>query len=210
MSEILGTLELIRKRLDEFIGNAIPRNEKWVILSNLVDLEGRPYEGARDKVVMFLAGIRRESTISTYNPNLPVKGTANRPGQGNPFAVVAPPLYINLFLLLFANFEGQGYTQGLELISRTIIFFQQNPWFTHDNLPGLDPRIDKLTFEMIDPDLIDLNYLMGLAGVTYLPAVYYKVRMIPFQSAAMQAVVPAVEGLEAAGEPGDPGEDRDS
>jgi hypothetical protein len=193
MSEIRGTLELIKRRLNQFIQNADPRPEEWVTLSNLVDQNGSPYEAAKDKIVMFLANIQREITISTYNPNV-----ATASGS---YAVVAPPLYIDLFLLFYANFYDQSYPQGLGAISRTISFFQQNPWFTHDNLPGLDPAIDKLFFEMTNMEPVELNYLMGLTGSKYLPSVYYKVRMIPFQAGAMQAQVSGVQGVQAPGEP---------
>jgi Pvc16 N-terminal domain len=193
MSEIRGTLELIRRRLNQFIHGADPRVDQWVILANLVDQNGTPNEAAKDKIVMFLANIQREVTISTYNPNVPTaSGT---------YAVVAPPLYVDLFLLFYANFYDHTYHQGLGAISRTISFFQQNPRFTHANLPGLDPEIEKLYFEMVNLEPVELNYLMGLTGSKYLPSVYYKVRMIPFQAGATQAQVSAVQGVNAPGEP---------
>ena len=192
MSEIRGTLEQVRKRLNEFLWTASPRQDDWVILSDIVDQSGQPIQEAQEKVVMFLAGIQKETAVSTYNPNVPV--------AGNRYAVVAPPLYIDLFILFYANFSGKNYAEGLSAIQRTITFFQQNLWFTHDNLPGLDARIDKLTFEMTNLDPTDLNYILGLTGAKYLPSVYYKVRMIPFESDAMQAQVPAAQGVQAPGE----------
>ena len=192
MGAIQTTLELIRQKLNEFFKNAYPKDEDWVILSNVVDHEGRAYEPAKDKVVMFLANIQHETTISTYNRATPVKG--------DQYAIVAPPLYINIFVLFFANFYDKNYTEGLGMISRTISFFQQNPCFTHENLPGLDTIIDKLTFEMSNLDMTGLNYLMGLTGTKYLPSAYYKVRMIPFDSVAMKGQVPAAKGIQSPGE----------
>lgn len=192
MSAIQTTLELIRQKLNEYFRNADPKEEDWVILSNVVNHEGHPYEQAKDKVVMFLTNIQHETTISTYNRAVPVKG--------DQYALVAPPLYINLFVLFFANFYDKNYPEGLGMISRTISFFQQNPWFTHDNLPGMDPIIDKLTFEMTNLDMTALNYLMGLMGTKYLPSAFYKIRMIPFDSQAMQGQVPAAQGVQTPGE----------
>jgi hypothetical protein len=184
MSEIRGTLEVIRIRLNESLRHAPPRASDWVVLSDLVDPEGNPVPEARDKLVMFLAGIQRETTVNTYNPSEPV--------SGNNHAVVAPPLYIDLFVLFYANFSGKSYAEGLAVIARTISFFQQRPWLTRDNLPGLDPRIDKLTFELVNLDPVDLNYLIGLTGAKYFPSVYYKVRMIPFLGDALTAQAPTV------------------
>ncbi len=189
MSAIQTTLELIRQKLNESFRNADPREDDWVILSNLVDHEGHPHEQAKDKVVMFLANIQHETTISTYNRTVPVKG--------DQYAIVAPPLYINLFVLFFANFHDRNYPEGLAMISRTISFFQQNAWFTRENLPNLDPIIEKLTLEITNLSLTELNYLTGLTGTKYLPSVYYKIRMIPFDSGAMQGQTPAAKGLQS-------------
>lgn len=188
MGKIRQALVLVRNKLNEYFRNTRSGTEDWVILSNLLDHENQLYEATRDKLVMFLANITHETTISTYNRNVPV--------SGDRYAVVSAPLYIDLYVLFLANFYDKNYVEGLGVISETIGFFQQNPYFNHNNLPALDPDIDKLTFEMVNLDVTDLNYLMGLAGTKYLPSVYYKVRMIPFQSGAMQAEVPAAQGVQ--------------
>lgn len=198
---IQDTLELIRQRLNEYFQVADPAVEDWVILSNLVDQDGHSFEAARNKIVIFLANIQHDTTIGTWN--------AAAPSGANRFAVIQPTLYINLFLLFFANFSGQNYPQGLGMISRTIQFFQENPFFTHQNLPDLPPPIDKLAFEFTNLDAVGLNYLMGLAGVKYLPSVYYKVRMIPFQSDAIQQQVAAAQGYEAPQRPSGPASEPD-
>jgi hypothetical protein len=193
MSDIRHILELVRQRLNEALQNALPRAEDWVALSNLVDPEGRPYEGAKDKLVMFLANIQHETVVSTY--------TRTQPAADERYAVVAPPLYIDLYLLFLANFYDRNYAEGLGVISRAIAFFQQNPYFTSDSLPGLPPEVGKLQFEFMDLGTTELNYVMGLAGVKYLPSVFYKVRLLPFNSDALLAEVPGVSGLRTPGEP---------
>lgn len=45
----------------------------------------------------------------------------------------------------------------------------------------------------IDP--VEANYLVGMMGARYLPSIFYKVRMIPFQADAVAAVVPAAQGM---------------
>ena len=184
MSEIHATLEQVRTRLNEFIKASHPRPGDWVILSNIVDRDGSPYEAARDKLVMLLTNVRRETSIGTYNPNVPARAGS--------YAVTAPPLYIDLFVFLYANFAGSTYVEGLGILSDAISFFQRNPLFTRRNLPDLNPAIDKLAFEMTNLDTMELNHLVGMLGAHYLPSVYYKVRMIPFQSGAMIAEVPPV------------------
>jgi len=169
---IQTTLELIRGRLNDRLMTEDHRVDDWVILSNLVGLNGEPILGARDKVVMCLANIQSEEVISAHQHAVP--------GEGDRLRLVPPPLYIDLYVLFYANFEGRNYPQGLGVISRTIAYFQQNPVFTRDNLPAMDARIDKLQFEFTNLDLAASHTLLGNMGAKYLPSAYYKVRLIPF------------------------------
>ena len=190
---IPATLTQIERRLNEWFLNIDHRDRPWVKLSSIVDNEGRFRGAVENTVVMFLANMQHETTISTFNRSLPI--------SDDRYAIVTPPVYLNLYLLFYANFwsNRHQYVTGLGAISRTISYFQQHPTFTHDSLPELDPRIEKLTFELVNLDVTDLNYLIGLAGVKYLPLVLYKVRMIPFQAEAMKGQTPAVQGLESPG-----------
>jgi hypothetical protein len=193
MSLIHQSLKLVKQRMNETLSNRYPRSEEWVILSNIVDPDGNLFEDTRNKVVMVLANIQHETIISTYNRTVP--------NRNDTYSIVTPPLYIDLFVLFYANFFDRNYGEGLTMISETISFFQQYPVFTQDTLPGLDPVIDKLRFEMVNLAVSDLNYLMGMMSAKYLPSVYFKVRLLPFQSDAIRGEVPAVQGLETSGNP---------
>lgn len=198
MSDIRGTLEAVRSSLDQYLQNTKePRSRGYVLLSNLVDPQGTPYRNADEMLVMYLANIQRETTVSTYR--------STRPVEGDRYASVAPPLYVDLYVLFLANFYDDKYAEGLDLISSTISFFQQNPGFTQDSLPALPPSVDRLAFELANLDLTQLNYLLSQAGVKYLPSVYYKVRMLPFQADTLRAEVPAARGVKTPGEPSDDG-----
>ncbi|MFQ3191587.1 MAG: hypothetical protein ACI936_002728 [Paraglaciecola sp.] len=188
MDQIGSTLDLIKRKLDQYLCNRYAQQAEYVIVSNIVQDDGSVYESTKNKIVIFLANIQHETTISTYNKNVP---TSN-----NTYVTVAPALYINLFVLFYANFSDANYRQGLSFISDTISFFQQTPCFTKDNSPDLEPVIDKLTFDMVNLDASELNYLVGLAGVKYLPCVYYKIRMLPFISDEIQGTTAGVQGLQ--------------
>lgn len=191
MDLIRTVLELLRQQLNQFFANTDPRQEDWVMLANIVDQDGRPFSSAKDKIVMTLANITHETIVSTYAPTVKSKGGS--------YAVVTPPLYIDLYVLFYANFYDDNYRQGLTMISRTISFFQQNPMFDANTLPDLPKAIDKLTLEITNLDLLEVNYLMGMLGAKYLPSVFYKVRMLPFVSGAMEAVTPPVSGEDTSG-----------
>lgn len=191
MDLIRIVLELLRQQLNQFFSNTDPRRDDWVLLANIVDQEGRPFAQTKDKIVMTLANITHETIVSTYTPAVKTKSGS--------YAVVTPPLYIDLWVLFYANFYDDNYRNGLTMISRTISFFQQNPIFDAHTMPDLPPAIDKLTLEITSLDLLQVNYLMGMLGVNYLPSVFYKVRLLPFVSGAMEAETPAVSGDETSG-----------
>lgn len=181
------TLELIRGVLEQALKNALPRTEPWISLSNALDNDGRAYKGAENRVVMFLANITRENVISTYRPSV-------RSDDGQGYIAVAPPLHIDLHLLFYANFQNEHYRTALKVTSWILSYFQRNPRFDHDTLPGLDPEITQLTFDLQSLDTTDLSYLMGLLGTKYLPSVFYKVRLITFDGRSVQAEIPQVHG----------------
>ncbi|WP_444997444.1 DUF4255 domain-containing protein [Aliikangiella sp. IMCC44359] len=192
--DLIGTtLDLIKNKLNQYFCNVYQSSDDWVIISNIVNQDGRLYEEAKDKVILFLANIQHETVISTYNKNVPT--------DNNRYVTIAPPLYINLHLLFYANYFDSNYRDSLSMISSVISFFQQNSSFTPASLPGLNADIDKLTFDMVNMDMTDLNYLLGLAGTKYLPSVLYKVRMIPFISDEMQGQTPEVQGLQDPAQP---------
>lgn len=185
MASILRVLEVIRQLSNEYMQNLDRRSDDWVVLTSVVDHDGSVNDAARDKIVMTVYNITRENTISTYVPT--------RSG-GDSLAIVQPPIYIDLHLMFMANFTKLAYRDGLEAISRIIAFFQQNPVFHQANAPDLDVEIDKVTLELISPDPVEVNYIMSMLGTKYLPSVFYKLRMIPFASTAMQARTYPVSG----------------
>jgi hypothetical protein len=178
MSSIRGVLGVIRALLNEYMQNLDRRSDDWVTLTSVVYHDGSINEETRDKVVMCLYNISRENVISTYKPT--------KAGVDS-FAVIPPPVYINLNVMFMANFFAKSYIDGLAAISYVISFFQQNPWFNQDNAPDLGPEVEKISMEMANLDLVDINYVMSTLGTKYMPSVFYKLRLLSFASTAMQA-----------------------
>src|SRR5215204_2468597 len=145
--------ELIRNRLNAFLGSVDPGSDGWVVLANLIDHEGKPFPGAENKLVMFLGNVEYETSMSTLGRSAQLHGTT--------YTSVAAPRLINVWMMFFANFYNQRYPDGLDMLSRTISFFQQYPRFTHDSDPALDRRLERLTVEMVNLDFTQLNYVMS-------------------------------------------------
>lgn len=192
MDSIRATLTVIRQLANEYLQNMDRRGDDWVVLTSIVGHDGGVNESARDKIVMTVYNITRENVISTYSPTMAGADT---------FAVVQPPIYINLHLMFMANFAAQNYADGLAAISRLISYFQQNPYFTHTNAPDLGADVDKITMELESPGAVEVNYIMSMLGTKYLPSVFYKLRMLPFAAPAMLARAYPAKGGSITGTP---------
>ncbi len=190
MDAIRSVLETIRDLANGYLENLDRRGDEWVALTSLVDHDGSVNPAARDKIVMTVYNITRESTISSYQPTF--TATPGAPNEG--MAFVSPPLYLDAHVMFMANFTEKSYPDGLAALSRLIGFFQQTPDFTIENAPMLDPSITKLTLEFENLSPVDVNYVMGMLGTRYLPSAFYKVRLIPFVSTAMKRRAYAVTG----------------
>lgn len=179
---IRNALEAICGLANTYLENLDRRGDSWISLTSLVDHNGTLNQGARDKIIMCVYNITRETTISTYKMT-----TANSNSKGqDSLAVVSPPLYIDVHLMFMANFTEKNYGDGLSALSRLIGYFQQTPSYDQSNAPTLAPGLDKLTLEFENLSPVDVNYVMSMLGTPYLPSAFYKLRMIPFVSLAMQ------------------------
>ena len=88
--------ELIRNRLNAFLGSVDPGSDGWVVLANLIDHEGKPFPGAENKLVMFLGNVEYETSMSMPGRSAQLHGTT--------YTSVAAPRLINVWLMFFANF----------------------------------------------------------------------------------------------------------
>jgi len=171
MAMLQSTLDQLRARLEAALQISDPRDEEWVALTNPVDLDGRVSEGARNKIVMMLVGLQSDPTVGHFAATIPAAGTR-----------VAPPLHLNAFVMFLANFTGSNYATGLQMISRAIVYFHQNPLFTPDPLPGLPAGVDNVAMDFVNLDLMQTNDLMAMLGLKYLPSALYRMRNLALTS----------------------------
>jgi len=117
-----------------------------------------------------------------------------------------PELRLNLYILITSNFQDKlkedptdDYREGLKQLSNVILFFQSKNVFTNENSPllaSLDPNIQKIIVELYSYSFEQLYNFWSVVGTKYLPSVLYKVRMLRFQSGAIDAELPGVAGVD--------------
>lgn len=193
VTSIQTVLTAVRDRLESTLQSADPRPDEWATLSNMVDHDGRVLESARNRIVMTVVSLQSDTVVANF-------GGAH-PTAGDQFAIKPAPLHLNLHLLVTANFGEANYPAGLEVMSRTLGFFQQNPVFTPAILPDLPRDVSRLALEFVNADLGQLNHLMGMLGVKYLPCALYRVRMLRFDGQAVSGFAGPARSMEPRGRP---------
>lgn len=188
---INAAINHLAMQLNQYFRNNYHLVEDVVVVSNLVELDGNLAANANNKVVLMLANIEKDTVPGSNN----VPGYAYQAGRGpdQRLLVRAAPLYLNLYIMMAANFGGANYAEALKYISSAIHFFQTQPVFDQVNSPGLDQRIEKLILDIENLKIQDLNNLWSLLGGKYLPSVFYRVRMLSLHSDAVLGQVPRVE-----------------
>ena len=104
--------------------------------------------------------------------------------------VVEPEIKLNMHLLFAAQFR--QYDQGLRQLSLVLTFFQAHPAFTSERNPGLDPRIERLTAELVTLTYEQLNQLWAAIGGKQIPSVVYRFRLVAIQDTEPADVRPPV------------------
>ncbi|MBC3917255.1 DUF4255 domain-containing protein [Undibacterium sp. CY18W] len=171
-------------QLNQHFRNNYHSVEDLVVVSNLVELDGSVAPHASNKLVLMLVNIEKDTL--PYRTGLPQRSNDER------LLVHSTPLYLNLYLMMAANFGGGNYAEALKTISNAVSFFQQHAVFDQHNSPGLDTRIEKLILDIENLKIPDLNNLWSLLGGRYLPSVFYKVRMISMDATAVIGQVPVI------------------
>lgn len=148
-------------------------------LQNIALWESGKDEESRleEKLIVTLLRLEEEATLKN-SPH--VKVNENKSEYRN------PPLHLNLYLLIAANFK--NYDTSLISISKVIEFFQGKKVFTSSNTVY---NRDNVAFEILDdfrfnleiysPSFEELNNIWGTLGGRQMPSIIYKVQLIQIE-----------------------------
>jgi hypothetical protein len=87
------------------------------------------------------------------------------------------PIQLNILLLFSCNFTSNVIDRFIYL-EAILQYFQSTPAFTPENTPNLDERISKLSFEIINLNVSEINQLFSMLDSKHRPFVVYKLRII--------------------------------
>jgi len=159
-------------------------SEDMAVISHLVGLDGVPAQRAENRLVLSLVNVERDSV-----PQARADGVAS---IGAMRAKSSPPLFLNLHVLLVANFGTGNYGDFLRHLSSAIGFFQRHPLFDRETAPDMDSHLERLVLEPENLSISELSNLWGILGGKYLPSILYKVRMVTFTADDLVDLVPEI------------------
>lgn len=156
-----------------------PSISKWIVLGNIAKVQDPDPTGGSNpllgKGILSLVNVE-EDRVSKL-PNNYVK-------VGDRIEYRNPKIFLNLYLLFAVNHA--TYETSLQYLSMIIQCFQYKNVINHQNSPDsaeakLDPRIDKLIFDLHTLGFEQLNQLWAVLGGKYLPSVVYKMRLVTIE-----------------------------
>ncbi len=183
---IYEALSCLTDEINEYFRNKLRINEDKVVLSGIVNQDGTIAVQGENKIIVTLINTEKE----TAGNSSPLRG-------GGVFSNQAQPLNINLYVLFSAYFSATNYPESLRFLSFIIAYFQHKSVFNRSNTPMLDPKIEKLIFEIVDRDQDALSNMWSALGAKYMPSVTYRIRMLTFDESIIKEFTPAISGISS-------------
>lgn len=170
---INAALQFLASRLDAYLRKDMPLQENLVVVSRLMENDGKETESSINKLNLFLVNVEKDSMAQN----------ASRPEfDGFRTIVPAKKVYLNLYVLLAANFKNANYAEALKYLSKGISFFQDHSVFDRTASPDMPEGLEKLMLDMENMGLQDMNSLWGMLGCKYVPSVMYRIRTVALGS----------------------------
>lgn len=176
-------LGLVLAELNTYLGASFGGHEKHAVLGSVAAPAAGGLDPTANRVVLSLVNLERETTVGS---------TGFVAGAAGSYVKTSPGLYLNLYLLVAANFPG-NYDNALKMLGACMGFFQSRPMFDPQNSARFPSTLAPLTMELVSLDIGQLSALWTVLGNNYLPSCVYKLRMIALQNAWTIATVPTVQ-----------------
>ncbi len=158
-----------------------------VVASNLTNADGSTVDRVQNRIVLSVINIEQETNMKS---NETYKNVA-----GKTYDEIAPPIHLNIYLLVAANYESGNYLEGLKMLSSVTTIFQTHPSFTKNRNPDMEDPLTKLTLEPMNVPLNELNHIWSTIGVKYMPSLLYKIRTSSIADQKVKKEISAITGL---------------
>ncbi len=183
-----SALVIASQEINQFLRIRYDLNEDKVLMSSLVDQEGKVATQEENKIILTLVDVSQESTM--------VNGSVHREA-GAGFLSKQPDLHLNLYILFSAYFNSMNYAEALKYLSATIAFLHAKPILNTSNSPNLaSTEIEELRFSIQHQDSNSRNNLWSTLGAKYMPSVMYKLRMLTITDDSIRQQVESIREID--------------
>lgn len=179
---ISKALQFTNDLMDQFLRNRFALEEGKVILNNLIEANGSVPEINKNKVILSLINIEKETLQPFYTRH-------QKMANGN-FADVNPDERYNLYCLVSSNFD--DYKESLKFLNEVMLFFQINAMINAHSFANMPAGVDRLEFEIEKINYQQMQGLWTAMGAKYQPSVIYKMRLITIQANQLKGFEQAV------------------
>jgi len=169
---IANALTFITKQMNDYMKRQVPSHDTFIELSPVTS------GSAQGKLFLSLVDIEEDALLGKKLPK-----------RGNEFMVAAPPMSLNLDVLVSVSPQ-TPYVEGMKHLSDAMAFFQAFPYFDTSGTT-MPNGIHKMTIEMIRTEA--KNDLWLSLGADYQPSVMYKMRLSLMDSELIKAEIPAIK-----------------
>lgn len=171
-------LDYLKGRMNQSIKGIFDLSDDLVIVSPPVDLDGSQSDKIKNKILIFVSNIEKDSFSKSYRQDYQINNART--------AVSSKPLFITMTVTVAANFSTSHYSDGLKVLSHFLAFFNRHNSFSRQNSPDLPENIEQINMELESIPGDQLNHMWGIFGSHYLPSCLYRVRaLIPDSEAIL-------------------------
>ncbi|WP_075342975.1 DUF4255 domain-containing protein [Tenacibaculum agarivorans] len=181
-------LIFIRDLLNKELKMSFGLTEDIVMVSSLINLDGSITQNIENKIILSVINLEQEKAVkNTQEYHNTGRGTFNK---------MNPPVYLNMYLLISANYNSDNYIEALKMLSAVIGTLQATKVFTPSTHPDLDESVERLIFQIYNVPIQELSHVWSGIGAKYVPSMVYKVRMISIQKGR---IIEQVSGINNSG-----------
>jgi hypothetical protein len=176
-------MSFIVGEINSLLSTRFQTNEDIAVLSSLANPDGTLPPAIENKIVISLINVEREA--SANGSSWPMRGGLEGHGR------VSPPLGLNLMVMVTASFGG-NYGEALKVLGNVMAFLQSKPMFNARNSAAFPANFEKLSLELVNLSIHEVNNVWSILGAKYMPSIVYKVRMLVVQENWIAERVPTI------------------
>lgn len=168
-------VKTIKTKLNAYLSKHYTFDDDPVIIAPLFEHDSLS-ANCKNKLSVFVVNLEKDTTYKKQIHNI---------SSGGSNFNTAPPLYLNMHIMIGAYFDTSRYEQSLQLLSTAIQCFQELPVIDRENTPGMPETIEKLMLDIENISIRELSNLWGMLGGRYYPSILYRVRVVTIDGQAI-------------------------